>query len=48
MKFNSGKCKVIHVGTVLEPVDEEKDVGVKISNTLKPSSQCQSEAMKTN
>ena len=48
MKFNSGKCKVIHVGTVLESVDEETDVGVKISNTLKPSSQCQSEAMNAN
>ena len=35
-------------GTVLESVDEEKDVGVKISNTLKPSSQCQSEAMNAN
>ena len=62
MKFNSGKCKVMHVGgrnnhftytmhgfapggTALESVDEEKDVGV---NTLKPSSQCQSEAMNAN
>ena len=65
MKFNSGKCKVMHVGgrnnhftytmhgfapggTVLESVDEEKDVGVKISNTLKPSSQCQAAALKAN
>ena len=35
-------------GTVLESVDEEKDVGVKISNTLKPSSQCQAAALKAN
>ena len=35
-------------GTVLESVDEEKDVGVKISNTLKPSSLCQAAALKAN
>ena len=51
MKFNSGKCNVIHNARFCFrwfSVDEEKDVGVKISNTLKPSSQCQAAAMKAN
>ena len=35
-------------GVVLEAVEEEKDVGVMISNTLKPSSQCSKAAKKAN
>ena len=35
-------------GVVLEAVEEEKDVGVMVSNTLKPSSQCAKAAKKAN
>ena len=35
-------------GTVLEPTEEEKDVGVRISNSLKSSAQCQAAAKKAN
>ena len=35
-------------GTVLQPTEEEKDVGVRISNTLKSSAQCQAAAKKAN
>ena len=65
MKFNPGKCKVLHfgrgnynysytmngyapAGTILECTSEEKDVGVWISTTLKPSLQCQKAANKAN
>ena len=50
MSFNVSKCKTMHIGssklcysmdnTILVTVDEEKDLGVVISSSLKPSSQC--------
>ena len=52
MQFNAEKCKVMHIGkhnprfkytmanTQLETVDEEKDLGVLISEDLKPSAHC--------
>ena len=52
MDFNTDKCHVLHVGKKnaeysykwggghLEQANEEKDVGVLISRTLKPSLQC--------
>ena len=58
MTFNVKKCKVMHLGrgnerqqykmedTVLESTEEERDVGVAISSSLKPSAQC-SKAAKT-
>ena len=51
MPFNSDKCKVMHIGQrnikakyellgkELEAYDEEKDLGVIITNDLKPSKQ---------
>jgi ribonucleases P/MRP protein subunit RPP40 len=56
MSFNKSKCKVMHVGnnnpkfeyfmqgTKLAVVEEEKDVGVIIHNSLKPARQCQKAA----
>ena len=56
MTFNVDKCKVLHVGhnnprysysmngVALKTTEEETDVGVKISQTLKPSAQCQKAA----
>ena len=58
MKFNLSKCKVLHIGSnndqvqyemnghVLETVKKEKDLGVTISNDLKPGKHC-SEVVKT-
>jgi hypothetical protein len=52
MLFNAEKCKVMHVGrsnqrfqysmggVVLGETEEEKDVGVTINKSLKPSGQC--------
>jgi hypothetical protein len=49
MAFNIAKCKVMHVGrhnpgtmrgTKLGETDEERDIGVMITKTLKPSVQC--------
>jgi hypothetical protein len=52
MQFNAEKCKVMHVGrsnqrfqysmggVVLGETEEEKDVGVTINRSLKPSGQC--------
>ncbi len=52
MAFNIAKCKVMHIGrhnpgyeytmrgTKLEETDEERDIGVMITKTLKPSVQC--------
>jgi hypothetical protein len=51
LKFNEDKCVVIHVGhsipteyflngTRLKSVTEERDLGVLISNDLKPTKQC--------
>jgi hypothetical protein len=56
MKFNKEKCKILHVGnnnpsyeyymqgTKLATIDEERDVGVIIHKSLKPSRQCQKAA----
>ena len=60
MQFNVDKCHVLHVGKknpefvygwgggLLEATEEEKDVGVIISNTLKPSLQFANAAKKAN
>ena len=52
MKFNIDKCKIMHVGrnnpwyeyfmagTKLKVVEEEKDIGVTIHNSLKPRKHC--------
>jgi hypothetical protein len=52
MKFNVAKCKVMHFGrrnpryeyemdnVRLEEVEVERDIGVTVSNDLKPSRQC--------
>lgn len=58
LKFNESKCKVMHVGrnnprndykignVVLEKVSEERDLGVYLSDDLKPSVQCVEAAKK--
>lgn len=58
MKFNVDKCKVMHCGRknskfqykmgnqVLKSVDGEKDIGIKITDNMKPSSHCQEIANK--
>ena len=58
MKFNTGKCKVLHIGNnnvqanysmndiQLSSTDAEKDLGVIISKDLKPGKQC-TEVLKT-
>ena len=60
MSFNLEKCKVLHVGrnnlhlqysmngTPLAVTDKERDIGVIISNTLKPSLQCSEAARRAN
>ena len=60
MSFNVSKCKVMHVGSgncrfeyhmgdvVLDSVDQERDLGVVVSNSLKPSKQCSLAASKAN
>ena len=60
MLFNVSKCKILHMGKQnrgynytmdgrpLEVVDNEKDVGVVIHNSLKPSIQCAKAAGKAN
>ena len=52
MSFNENKCKVMHIGyrnekakyilngTQLKSVDSQVDLGVTVSNSLKPSQQC--------
>ncbi len=52
MSFNVAKCKIMHVGrnnpgyayfmngTQVATTDEERDIGVVISKSLKPASQC--------
>ena len=56
MEFNVNKCKIMHFGsknpqreyvmngTKLEVVSEEKDLGIWIQDTLKPSKQCEAAA----
>ena len=58
MEFNTKKCKVMHIGknnkkfqytmngNILETTEEERDLGVIIDNTLKPSAQCRKAATK--
>ena len=60
MDFNVSKCKVVHFGRanpkrsyvmngqLLASSDVEKDIGVIISNDLKPSQQCAAAAKKAN
>ena len=60
MLFNTDKCHVLHIGKknpefvyrwengTLETTEEEKDVGIIISKTLKPSLQCAKAAKKAN
>ena len=60
MSFNENKCKVMHIGyrndketyilngTQLKSVDSEVDLGVTISNNLKPSQQCSEVIKKAN
>jgi hypothetical protein len=52
MSFNVSKCKVVHIGprnlgyeymmggTRLSTTNEERDIGVTMSNNLKPGAQC--------
>ena len=56
MKFNTGKCKVMHVGSnnlriqynmsgqVLETTETERDIGVLVSAGMKPARQYQKAA----
>ena len=56
MEFNVAKCHVMHVGrtnpghnytmngTALGNTDEERDIGVIVSSSLKPSKQCKKSA----
>ena len=58
LKFNELKCKVMHIGrnnprndykigdVILEKVSEERDLGVYLSDDLKPSLQCVEAAKK--
>ena len=60
MSFNADKCKVMHIGyrnekanyvlngTQLKTVDSEVDLGVTISNNLKPGLQCSEVVKKAN
>ncbi|MCP4268390.1 MAG: hypothetical protein GY777_22910, partial [Candidatus Brocadiaceae bacterium] len=60
MKFNIERCKMLHIGNKnqhaqnlmngipLKSVDKEKDLGVIISNDLKPSLQCGEAVKKAN
>ena len=60
MMFNTDKCKVMHVGRnnekyeyfmdgkKLSVIDNERDVGVIVSNDLKPTLQCKEAARRAN
>jgi hypothetical protein len=60
MMFNAGKCHILHLGgrnamyeytmdgRVLETVEFEKDVGVLVHQSLKPSMQCARAAARAN
>ena len=60
MSFNADKCKVLHfgsknlgynytmAGSTLSSVTSEKDLGVVITNDLKPSKQCAAAAARAN
>ena len=56
MEYNVKKCKVMHIGhgntrqvytmkgQVLDTINEETDVGVRVADTLKPGAQCRKAA----
>ena len=58
--FNVSKCKVMHIGRTnpkstytmkgvnLTPTDSERDIGVKVHNSLRPSLQCSEAAQRGN
>ena len=60
MRFNVKKCKVMHVGRKnerfeyrmggekLEEVEEEKDLGVWVHSSMKPSTHCEKAAKNAN
>ena len=60
MQFNVSKCKIMHVGrsnpraeytmsgTRLETTESERDIGVKIHQSLRPSTQCREAASRAN
>ena len=60
MEFNIKKCKILHVGkknpkhkyyikgVELEEANEEKDLGIWVEDTLKPSKQCAAAAKSAN
>ena len=60
MKFNVDKCKVLHIsnnnqytkytmnGSELSKVNHEKDLGITISNDLKPGKYCSGVIKKAN
>ena len=60
MSFNASKCKVLHLGqsnrnhqysmngVFLDSVEDERDLGVNISTSLKPSKQCAIAAARAN
>ena len=60
MMFNTSKCHMLHLGSrnkefeyrmegrVLDKVESEKDVGVLVHKSLKPSLQCAKAAAKAN
>ena len=60
MLFNLEKCKIMHTGrnnpgysytmggTTLKTAEEEKDIGVVVHNSLKPSRQCHEAARRAN
>ena len=60
MRFNAKKCKILHVGrnnpryeyfmgdTKIEEAEEEKDLGVWIDTSMKPSKQCAAAAKSAN
>ena len=60
MQFNTKKCKVMHIGrnnpnaqyimngTVLESTSEERDIGVKVHQSLRPGKQCAESARRAN
>ena len=60
MQFNATKCKIMHVGrknpkyeyfmrgTKIEEDDEEKDLGVWVDSSMKPSRQCAAAAKAAN